>query len=73
MTDVNRTPSREGKKLDEMSGIVEDRPTASIISSSYRISMDVIPSGKYLNVGGESFEKIISINCHFTTTSFKRS
>lgn len=28
--------------------------------------------GNISKVGGESFEKIISINCHFTTASFKR-
>lgn len=49
--------------MDEMPGIVEDRPTASIIvllsSSSplYRISVDVIPSGKYLESWRRKFRE----------------
>lgn len=49
-----------------------DQPFVLVVLPSHRISVDVISRGKYLDGRGESFEKIISINCHLTATSLKR-
>lgn len=49
-----------------------DQPFVLVVLPSHRISVDVISRGKYLDGRSESFEKIISINCHLTATSLKR-
>lgn len=79
VTDISRTPSREGggkwTKCLVLSKIVQQHRLSSLyprrrLCIEYRWTLS--RRGNISKVGGESFEKIISINCHFTTASFKR-
>lgn len=76
MTDINLLRGRGKKKCLVLSKIVQQHrlshPFILVVRLCIEYRWTLSRRGNISKVGCESFEEIISINCHFTTTSFKR-